>query len=62
MAQKSTPGWLGVLLSATTIAILAGSPVSGELFVFGLKATWSTAGDQLSAAGADQFKCIHMQS
>uniref|UniRef100_A0A8D3DEH1 receptor protein-tyrosine kinase n=1 Tax=Scophthalmus maximus TaxID=52904 RepID=A0A8D3DEH1_SCOMX len=56
MAQKSTPGWLGVLLSATTIAILAGSPVSGELFVFGLKATWSTAGDQLSAAGADQFK------
>ncbi|XP_029306211.1 tyrosine-protein kinase Mer [Cottoperca gobio] len=30
MAEKSTPGWLGVFLSATTIAIIVGSPVSDQ--------------------------------
>ncbi|KAK5908316.1 hypothetical protein CgunFtcFv8_016388 [Champsocephalus gunnari] len=30
MAQKSTPGWFGAFLSATTIAIIVGSPVSDQ--------------------------------
>lgn len=34
MAKKSTPGWFGVFLSTTTIAIIVGGPVSGELFYF----------------------------
>ncbi|KAF3842236.1 hypothetical protein F7725_024187, partial [Dissostichus mawsoni] len=31
MAQKSTPGWFGAFLSATTIAIIVGSPLSGRV-------------------------------
>lgn len=34
MANKPSPGWFGVFLSAATISILVGISVSGELMIF----------------------------